>query len=89
MAGMEVVVTKCDDRGNIDIDDMKLHAEKHAAHLAGVMVTYPSTYGVFETTIKELCNIIHQNGGLVYMDGANMNAQVAYSPGQFGAEFVT
>ena len=87
MAGMEVVVTKCDDRGNIDIEDMKAHAEKHAAHLAGVMVTYPSTYGVFETTIKELCNIIHQNGGLVYMDGANMNAQVGLtSPGSIGAD---
>jgi glycine dehydrogenase len=87
MAGMEVVVTKCDDRGNIDIADMKAHAEKHAANLAGVMVTYPSTYGVFETTIKELCDIIHQNGGLVYMDGANMNAQVGLtSPGSIGAD---
>ena len=87
MAGMEVVVTKCDDRGNIDMDDMKAHAQKHAAHLAGVMVTYPSTYGVFETTIKELCNLIHENGGLVYMDGANMNAQVGLtSPGSIGAD---
>ena len=87
MAGMEVVVTKCDDRGNIDIADMKLHAEKHRDQLAGVMVTYPSTYGVFETTIKELCDIIHVNGGLVYMDGANMNAQVGLtSPGSIGAD---
>ncbi len=87
MAGMKVVVTKCDARGNIDIENMKMHAETHAANLAGVMVTYPSTYGVFETTIKELCKMIHQNGGLVYMDGANMNAQVGLtSPGSIGAD---
>jgi glycine dehydrogenase len=87
MAGMEVVVTKCDERGNIDMADMQAHAEKHAANLAGVMVTYPSTYGVFETTIKELCDLIHHNGGLVYMDGANMNAQVGLtSPGSIGAD---
>jgi glycine dehydrogenase len=87
MAGMEVVVTKCDERGNIDVADMKMHAEKHKEHLACVMVTYPSTYGVYETSIKELCNIIHENGGLVYMDGANMNAQVGLtSPGSIGAD---
>lgn len=87
MAGMEVVVTKCDDRGNIDVADMKAQAEKHAANLAGVMITYPSTYGVFETTIIELCDLIHQHGGLVYMDGANMNAQVGLtSPGLIGAD---
>ncbi len=87
MAGMKVVVTKCDERGNIDIENMKMHAETHADNLAGVMVTYPSTYGVFETTIKELCKLIHDNGGLVYMDGANMNAQVGLtSPGSIGAD---
>lgn len=87
MAGMQVVVVKCDDKGNIDMDDMKLQAEKHANDLAAVMVTYPSTYGVFETTIQDLCNLIHANGGLVYMDGANMNAQVGLtSPGLIGAD---
>jgi glycine dehydrogenase len=87
MAGMEVVVVKCDDRGNIDIGDLKAQAEKHQDHLAAAMITYPSTYGVFETTIKELCAIIHQYGGLVYMDGANMNAQVGLtSPGVIGAD---
>ena len=87
MAGMEVVVVKCDERGNIDISDLKANAEKHADKLAAVMVTYPSTYGVFETTIQELCKIIHDHGGLVYMDGANMNAQVGLtSPGMIGAD---
>ncbi len=87
MAGMKVVVTKCDERGNIDMENMKTLAEAHAENLAGVMVTYPSTYGVFETTIKELCKLIHTNGGLVYMDGANMNAQVGLtSPGSIGAD---
>ncbi len=87
MAGMEVVVVKCDARGNIDMVDLKSLAEKHSANLAAVMVTYPTTYGVFETTIKELTGIIHKNGGLVYMDGANMNAQVGLtSPGEIGAD---
>ncbi len=87
MAGMKVVVTKCDDQGNIDIDDMRTQAEKNKESLAGLMVTYPSTHGVFEEGIKEICDIIHENGGLVYMDGANMNAQVGYtSPGFIGAD---
>ncbi|MEP6647229.1 MAG: aminomethyl-transferring glycine dehydrogenase [Saprospiraceae bacterium] len=87
MAGMEVVVVKCDDRGNIDMADLSTQAEKYADRLAAVMVTYPSTHGVFETTIKDLCDIIHQNGGLVYLDGANMNAQVGLtSPGFIGAD---
>ena len=87
MAGMKVVVTKCDDHGNIDVADLKAQAEKHAANLAGLMVTYPSTHGVFEESIKEICEIIHTNGGLVYMDGANMNAQVGLtSPGFIGAD---
>src|SRR3546814_679193 len=76
MAGMSVVVVKCDERGNIDVADLRTKAEAHAADLAALMVTYPSTHGVFEEPIIEICEIIHQNGGQVYMDGANMNAQV-------------
>ncbi len=87
MAGFKVVVTKCDEAGNIDVDDLRKNAEKHKDNLAGLMVTYPSTHGVFEESIKEVCNIIHENGGLVYMDGANMNAQVGLtSPGNIGAD---
>lgn len=87
MAGMEVVVVKCDERGNIDMPDLKKQAEKYAETLAAVMVTYPSTHGVFETSISELCLVIHQHGGLVYLDGANMNAQVGLtSPGFIGAD---
>jgi glycine dehydrogenase len=87
MAGFKVVVTKCDDAGNIDVEDLKRNAEKFKENLAGLMVTYPSTHGVFEESIKEVCNIIHENGGLVYMDGANMNAQVGLtSPGNIGAD---
>ncbi|HEX5113286.1 MAG TPA: aminomethyl-transferring glycine dehydrogenase, partial [Saprospiraceae bacterium] len=87
MAGMEVVVTRCDERGNIDMADLKANAEKYADRLSCAMVTYPSTYGVFETTIQEFCALIHQYGGLVYMDGANMNAQVGLtSPGMIGAD---
>ncbi len=87
MAGMDVVIVKCDDHGNIDIDDLRAKAEKHAENLAALMVTYPSTHGVFEAGIREVCRIIHQNGGQVYMDGANMNAQVGLtSPGLIGAD---
>ena len=87
MAGFKVVVTKCDEKGNIDIEDLKFQSEKHKDSLAGLMVTYPSTHGVFEEGIKEICKIIHDNGGLVYMDGANMNAQVGLtSPGSIGAD---
>ncbi|MDX2188961.1 MAG: aminomethyl-transferring glycine dehydrogenase [Bacteroidota bacterium] len=87
MAGMQVVVTKCDEKGNVDIEDLKLHAEKHKENLACLMVTYPSTHGVFEEGIKEICKIIHDNGGQVYMDGANMNAQVGLTaPGFIGAD---
>src|SRR5690606_28657656 len=82
MAGMKVVVTKCDEKGNIDIEDLKANAEKYSNELAVLMVTYPSTYGVYEETIREICDIIHSHGGQVYMDGANMNAQVGLtSPG--------
>ncbi|MEO8415826.1 MAG: aminomethyl-transferring glycine dehydrogenase [Ginsengibacter sp.] len=87
MAGCKVVVTKCDDAGNIDMHDLRMQAEKHKDSLAGLMVTYPSTHGVFEETIKDICRLIHDNGGLVYMDGANMNAQVGLtSPGNIGAD---
>ncbi len=87
MAGFKVVVTKCDDAGNIDVADLKANAEKYKDNLAGLMVTYPSTHGVFEESIKQICSIIHDNGGLVYMDGANMNAQVGLtSPGNIGAD---
>lgn len=87
MAGFKVVVTKCDEAGNIDVEDMKLNAEKYKDNLAGLMVTYPSTHGVFEESIIDICNLIHENGGLVYMDGANMNAQVGLtSPGFIGAD---
>jgi len=87
MAGMKVVVVKCDERGNIDLEDLKAKAEKHTNELAALMVTYPSTHGVFETAIREICQIIHDNGGKVYMDGANMNAQVGLtSPAIIGAD---
>ncbi len=87
MAGFKVVVVKCDDAGNIDITDLKTKAEQYKDTLGALMVTYPSTHGVFEETIKEICAIIHDNGGLVYMDGANMNAQVGLtSPGAIGAD---
>ena len=87
MADMQVIVVLCDDRGNIDMADLKAKAELHSANLACLMVTYPSTHGVFETSIKEACDIIHQHGGKVYMDGANMNAQVGLtSPATIGAD---
>lgn len=87
MAGMQVVVTKCDERGNIDVEDLKAKAEQYADRLSCLMATYPSTHGVFEESIKEICEIIHSNGGQVYMDGANMNAQVGLtSPASIGAD---
>ncbi len=87
MAGMQVVAVGCDEEGNINIADLRAKAEEHKSDLAALMVTYPSTHGVFEETIKEICNIIHQNGGQVYMDGANMNAQVGLCrPGDIGAD---
>ncbi len=87
MAGMQVVVVKCDEEGNIDIEDLKSKAEQHSENLAALMITYPSTHGVFEVQIKEICEIVHQNGGKVYMDGANMNAQVGLtSPGIIKAD---
>ncbi|MEM9885236.1 MAG: aminomethyl-transferring glycine dehydrogenase [Bacteroidota bacterium] len=87
MAGMEVVVTKCDERGDIDLEDLKEKVEEYADRLAALMITYPSTHGVFETKIKEICDLIHEHGGKVYMDGANMNAQVGLTnPGIIGAD---
>lgn len=87
MCGMKVVAVACDDEGNIDINDLKDKAQKHANELAALMVTYPSTHGVFEEGIKEICEIVHTHGGQVYMDGANMNAQVGICrPGDFGAD---
>ncbi len=87
MAGFKVVVVKCDDAGNIDFTDLTNKAIQYKENLGGLMITYPSTHGVFEETIKDICNTIHENGGLVYMDGANMNAQVGLtSPGMIGAD---
>ncbi|MBK6610801.1 MAG: aminomethyl-transferring glycine dehydrogenase [Sphingobacteriales bacterium] len=87
MAGMSVVVVKCDEMGNIDVADLKAKAEQYGDTLSCLMATYPSTHGVFETAIKDICQIIHQNGGQVYMDGANLNAQVGLtSPATIGAD---
>lgn len=87
MAGMKVVVTQTDANGNIDVEDLRQKAELHKENLAALMVTYPSTHGVFESSIRQICEIIHQNGGQVYMDGANMNAQVGFTnPGTIGAD---
>jgi glycine dehydrogenase len=87
MVGMQVVVTACDDKGNVDLADLKAKAELHSKNLSCVMVTYPSTHGVFEDGIQELCDVIHQHGGQVYVDGANMNAMVGVAgPGSFGGD---
>ncbi len=87
MAGYKVVVVKALENGNIDVEDLKAKAEQHAANLAGVMITYPSTYGIYEESVKDIIDIIHANGGQVYMDGANMNAQVGLTaPGYIGAD---
>ena len=87
MAGMKVVVTNCDSDGNVDIDDLTKKAEEHSENLAALMVTYPSTHGVFEEHIKDICEVIHKHGGQVYMDGANLNALVGVAkPGKFGPD---
>lgn len=87
MCGMKIVVVKADKDGNVDYDDLKQKAEQYSKELACLMITYPSTHGVFEEKIKDICNVIHQNGGQVYMDGANMNSQVGLcSPGDIGAD---
>ncbi|ABJ77143.1 aminomethyl-transferring glycine dehydrogenase [Leptospira borgpetersenii] len=87
MAGFKVVVVSCDQNGNVDLEDLKIKAEEHKNDLAALMITYPSTHGVFEESVKEICQIVHSRGGQVYMDGANMNAQVGLtSPGEIGAD---
>ncbi|WP_028838482.1 MULTISPECIES: aminomethyl-transferring glycine dehydrogenase [Thermomonas] len=87
MCGMKVVVTKCDANGNVDVEDIRVQAEKHSANLAALMITYPSTHGVFEEDVVEICEIIHQHGGQVYTDGANMNALVGLAkPGKWGSD---
>jgi glycine dehydrogenase len=87
MAGMQVVVVACDSNGNVDLDDLSKKAEQHSANLAAVMITYPSTHGVFESEVQQICEVVHQHGGQVYVDGANMNAMVGTAaPGQFGGD---
>ena len=87
MAGMKVVVINCDNEGNVDVKDLEAKAILHSENLAALMVTYPSTHGVFEESIKEICKIIHDHGGQVYMDGANLNALVGIAkPGLFGPD---
>ncbi len=87
MAGMKVVVVACDNNGNIDVTDLKKKAEENKENLAALMITYPSTHGVFEEEVKAICQVVHLNGGLVYMDGANLNAQLGFtSPGEIGAD---
>lgn len=87
MAGMKVVVVECDEEGNIDVSDLEVRASEHADNLAAMMVTYPSTHGVFESAIVEICDIVHDNGGQVYLDGANLNAMVGIAePGMFGSD---
>ena len=87
MAGLQVVVTKCDAEGNVDLVDLKAKCEQHSKNLSCVMITYPSTYGLFDTHVKALCELVHQHGGRVYVDGANMNALVGVAaPGEFGGD---
>ncbi|KVM97588.1 aminomethyl-transferring glycine dehydrogenase [Burkholderia stagnalis] len=87
MAGMKVVVVACDAQGNVDLADLKAKADEHAKDLAAIMITYPSTHGVFEQNVREICEIVHAHGGQVYVDGANMNAMVGLTaPGQFGGD---
>lgn len=87
MAGLKVVAVKCDEEGNVDVDDLKAKAEEHRDNLSALMITYPSTHGVFESAIREICDIIHANGGQVYLDGANLNALVGIvQPGKIGAD---
>ncbi|WP_158895229.1 aminomethyl-transferring glycine dehydrogenase, partial [Pseudomonas sp. BAV 2493] len=87
MVDMRVVVVACDKRGNVDLDDLRAKAEQHSERLAALMITYPSTHGVFEEAIREICQVVHDHGGQVYIDGANMNAMVGLcAPGQFGGD---
>ena len=87
LAGMQVVVVACDDNGNVDVEDLKAKCEKHAERLGAIMITYPSTHGVYEAAVEEICAIVHEHGGQVYIDGANLNALVAVArPGKFGGD---
>ena len=87
MAGMRVVVVKCDEDGNIDVGDLRARAEEHSDELAAIMITYPSTHGVYEASVVEICDIVHEHGGQVYLDGANLNAMVGIAePGSFGSD---
>lgn len=87
MAGMEVVIIKCDAQANLDMADLKEKAAKHAEHLSAIMITYPSTFGVFEPGVAEACEVVHKHGGQVYMDGANLNAQIGLTkPAEIGAD---
>ena len=87
MCGMKVVVTRCDANGNVDVQDIRAQAEKHSANLAAILITYPSTHGVFEEDVVEICEIVHAHGGQVYTDGANMNALVGLArPGKWGSD---
>jgi glycine dehydrogenase len=87
MAGMDVVVVACDPRGDVDVDDLRAKAEQHGKNLAAIMITYPSTHGVFEEHIRDICEVVHGHGGQVYLDGANLNAQVGLArPGDYGAD---
>ena len=87
MAGLRVVVVACDERGNVDVDDLRAKIEQHRERLAALMITYPSTHGVFEESVTEICGLVHDAGGQVYVDGANLNALVGLAqPGKFGAD---
>src|SRR5438034_9568047 len=87
MCGMKIVVGKTDPSGNVDLHDLRVRAEENSANLATLMITYPSTHGVFEESIREICDIVHKYGGQVYMDGANMNAQIGLCrPADIGAD---
>ena len=87
LCNMKIIVVKCDDQGNVDVDDLRMKAEQNKDKLAAIMITYPSTHGVFEEKVVEICEIIHKYGGQVYMDGANLNAQMGLtSPGYIGAD---
>src|SRR5699024_4180458 len=87
MAGMRVAVVACDEGGNIDMGDLRANIDKHADNLSAIMITYPSTHGVYEDTVAEVCRMIHEAGGQVYVDGANLNALLGWAkPGEFGAD---
>ena len=87
MVGLKVVAIDCDKEGNIDLNDLKRKANEYSDNLSSIMITYPSTHGVFETNVREVCNIVHKHGGQVYIDGANLNAMVGLCyPGEFGGD---